>query len=215
MAKISNKTKKIRYYRSRIRELTGTKTKTEKDQLKKKEKLLYYRSRLKTLTTKKRTRRTHARTHTRARHPPQNEIELDVRDRFISPRVVSIAASSGLQPVIPTVQQVAQPSIKTTIPEVSIDISPITKSTESIVSKLASSKIAETDKSTSPTMSTIQKVGSITQPTTTNTNMTMGENKSMTETEGNSLHLSDLNVSSPTSSTNNIASDETTLETKV
>ncbi len=213
MAKISNKTKKIRFYRSRIRKLTGKKYKTKKAASHKKQQLYYLRSRLKTLTARNQKHHTHKRTHSRARHPPQNEVELDVRDRFISPRVVSIASSSGLQPVAPSVQPVAHHSVETVSPAVSMDISPITHSSESIVSNLTPSTIAETDKSSSP-MSTIQTVGSITQPTITNTNNTMGENRSMAETEGNSLHLSDLVVSPADHSANSIASGQTSLETK-
>ena len=225
MAKVSNKTKKIRFYRSRIRKLTGKKYKTKKAILHKKQQLYYLRSRLKTLTARKRTRHTHARTRMRARHHPQNEIDLDVRDRFISPRVVSIAASSGLRPVVPSVQPVASPfsasvseiqgSVSPTGTAVSMDVSPLTNPSSSMVSNITPSTVAETDRSTSP-VSTIGTVSSMEQPTMANTdNAIMGDYSSLAETEGNSLHLSDLNVSPPASSANSLASGQTSLETRL
>jgi hypothetical protein len=55
------------------------------------------------LTAKKRNKHSHThrkRNHSQ-HHPIAHEVDIDVRDRFISPRIVSITSSSGLSTAKP------------------------------------------------------------------------------------------------------------------
>jgi hypothetical protein len=211
-----NITNKINLYRTKIQELKGKSYKTKKALTHKRQKLYYLHNRLKTLTSRKykhhsRTKH-HSRRHKHSRRQYNTHEVEDVRDRFISPRVVSISTVTGRQPpVVRDIQPVSSPvyetpgSMETRKSFVPIDISPITNS---IASNISLNTVAETDRSTSPEISENNTVTSITDPTANS----LGENSVETR-DDNSLHLSDLETPN-TGSTDSLVSGKTSLETR-
>lgn len=187
-----SKTKKLNHYRRVLRTLKSKNYKTKSAKLRKQHRIKYIKDRIKKLNTRRRNPKT---LRKRVREEPV--------DHYISPRVVPIAATG-----ISTVSPISQPPAS---------ISPITFSPSHIVETTSPTNIPMSIQS--PISSTAQTdssiASSIVPPPPLPQAPIATELPSVNIQEspmGNSLHLSDLAVPSPTTIPNSIESANTTKE---
>jgi hypothetical protein len=180
-----SKTKKLKAYRRLLRTLKNRSFKTKTAKAHRQQKIQYLKSRIRKLNQRKRT-------HKSRKNVNRTSNDIIV-DNYVSPRVVpisSIAVPSVISSNAPVVENLPAPisaSLPSTIPSasqehISIDISPLTAST------INTASTAQTDSSI-PSVAPV-----VVPPPVLNTTPVMNTSPS---TVGNSLHLSDLNVSNP------------------
>ena len=201
-----SKTKKLKAYRRLLHTLKRRSFKTKSAKLHRQQKIQYLKSRIRKLNQRNHPRKTSKLRQTRT------SSAVIVADNYVSPRVFpisSVASPSVISSNAPVIENLPASIPSTITPSssqgnISIDISPLTASTMNTASIPVST--AQTDSSIS-TIASVAPIG-IPPPQLMNTSPTMPTSPSPV---GDSLHLSDLNVSNPPSPTS--MDTKTTVET--